>query len=177
MKRFLSLLIVCLLLCSVPSAIAADYSSMTDAQLKEQYDAIRIELTVRGLKAENKTMIFDKSDFQIYISGEISIETTWNKKKQLTIPVVIINNSKKDIEITVNGASVNGWAVEGYFTNSGETPSGKKAKRELYFYIDDTDVEELKDFTDAEFGIRICDSKTWQDVLRPTEKIIIYANK
>lgn len=175
MKQLLSLLTVVLLIATTSVAFAADYSSMTDEQLKEQFNGIRNELTIRGLVAEKKTIIFDQADIQIYISGDITIDKqyVWSETYTLFIPIVVVNNSSSNIGIALENSSVNGWNTDAN-DKDGSTPAGKKSKAYLYFELKNTDVEALEDFTDVEFTLRIYDSDTFKNIIK-TEAITIYA--
>jgi len=175
MKRLISFLLVLVLLSSVSFAFADDYSSMTESELKKEFDAIRNELTVRGFKAENKTIIFDKDDIQIYITDDYYIgEPNIIGEVKFYIPVVIVNNTQQNINIYVYNSSLNGWTLDAYFDNY-SIPARKKSKTALYFYIQEfDDIETVNDFTDAEFSLRIEDATTYKDIIRGTEPITIY---
>lgn len=180
MKRFfvVSLILIHIFTCINTVAFAANYSSMTDEEIKEEIDAMRNELVVRGLKAEKKTEFFNDHNILIYIDGSISVnkKSSWSNDIELDIPVVIVNNSDKNIGLVVRDASVNGWAVEGYFENSGEVPAGKKMKCLFYFYVQNTDVENINEFNDAEFKVRVYNKDTWKDLF-VSKSITIYADQ
>ena len=175
MKKVCTLiLILALLLTSAVSYATSDFSSMSDEELKEQYDAIRNELAVRGLKAEEKTVIVDKDGYQIYINGDISVgkQYDWDTDVYLFIPVVVVNNTSYNVTMLVKNSSVNGWSVEGN-KDWMSAPAGKKAKGNLYFTVNDAEVETLSDFTDVEFSLRVYDFDTYDDIFS-TESITIY---
>ena len=177
MRRFIALLLVSILLCSMSMAYAADYSSMTDEQLKDQFELIRNELVIRGFKAEKKTVIVEEANIQIYISDDIKLAKryVWDTTYCLYIPIVVVNNSNYTINMIENESSVNGWTTD-CDDDIGAVPAGKKAKGNLIFELEDTEVEELSDFTDAEFTVRVYDDNTWKDLF-VTKPITIYANK
>ena len=54
MKKIVSLILAVFLVVTSSIAFAADYSSMSEEQLRAEYNAIRNELVSRGLNAENK---------------------------------------------------------------------------------------------------------------------------
>ena len=172
MKRIISLILTTILLFSISSAFAQDFSSMTDAELKEQYDYIRNELTTRGLKAENKTVIYDKGGIQIYLNGSPFISNEWIPK-QFAIPIIVVNNSEKNIAIGMSKSSLNGWTTRASILMN-EIPIGKKLKSELHFALDSTDLENDDDFEDAEFTFTIYDSDTWDIIIPESELINIY---
>ena len=174
MKKIVSLAMVIVLITTTAIAFAIDYSAMTEAQIKEEFDAIRNELTKRGLVAEKKTVILEQADIQFYISGDLKIDKpyAWSETYNLYIPIVIINNSKSNIMMMIENVSVNGWSTSGD-DDGGSTPAGKKSKAYLVFRLEDTDVESLEDFTDVEFTVRIFDSDTYKDLVY-TKPITIY---
>lgn len=178
MKRIFAVyfLFILVFTCVKTVAFAADYSTMTDEQLKIEFAAIRNELEIRKLNIDNKKEFFNDLDISIYIDGDIIIKrSSWNDEVKLIIPVIIVNNNKRNIGLTVSDESVNGWAIDGYFENSGEVPAGKKMKCNLYFYIQNTDIVTINDFSDAEFKIRIYDKDTWRDIFI-SKPISIYAS-
>lgn len=177
MKKFLSVLLACILIFSISTVYAADYSSMSDDELYEQYTAIRNELTIRGLKAEKKTVILEKSGVQIYISDSPTFESTWSGTF-IYIPVVIVNNTEFNISVVVRNSSINGWTAEAkVYTNN--VPSGKKAKTEIRYELKDTDIESLEDFEDAELAFVVYNDNDWfgNKVVDETKPITIYAKK
>ncbi len=175
MKRVIALLIVCVFTCMAFSACATDISTMTDAELKAQYDTIRNELASRGFKAENKTVIFDQDGYQIYISGEARIDKKYSVSSELClyIPIVIVNNTSYNTNLSLHNCSVNGWSAEGYGIES-ETPAGKKSKASLRFDLVNTDLEIMEDFTDVEFVINVIEKITYKHIIE-SEPITIYA--
>ena len=165
MKRIISIILILMLLVMSTVAYATNYSSMTEEQLKEQFDAIRNELCVKGLKAENKTIIVDKKGYQIYINGDISVGKMydWDTDIYLFIPVVVVNSTSHNLNMLVENSSVNGWGVSGSKDWS-SVPAGKKVKGNLYFEVNNADVETISDFTDVEFSLKVYDDDTWNDL-------------
>lgn len=175
MKKIVTIILTFMLITNISMAFAADYSSMTDEQLKEAYSVIRNELLVRGFKAENKKVIVDQNGIQIYINGDIKLEKkySWDTTFSLYIPIVFINNSSVVTNMIVKYASVNGWKTDSS-DDIGSVPAGKKAKGNLIFELTDTDVEKLSDFADVEFSVNVYNDNTWKDLFT-TEPITIYA--
>ncbi len=165
MKRIISCILVFILLCGVIPAIgfAEDYTSMTDDELQNILNAVRNELTARGLKAEDKTVLVDESGVQIYINGEMTVEAEWSGDLECNIPIVIVNNTSHDITIGLRDPSVNGWSCDGSVYPN-DVPAGKKAKSTLSFELGDTDVTSLDDFEDAEFRLNVYDEHSWDDL-------------
>ncbi len=176
MKRIISLVLTTILLFSMSSALGQDYSSISDTELKKQYYSIRNELTNRGLKAENKTVLLDKNGVTIYLDGSPYIGTNWTPT-QFVVPVIIVNNTDKNIYISIQKSSLNGWAVTSSAHNS-TVPNGKKAKVQFIFKLSDSDVETIDDFEDVEFTITIINTENYSDDIVPeTDLITIYPSK
>ena len=175
MKKLISIILVISFVATFTVAFAADYSSMTDEQLKEQLDATRNELAKRGFVAKKKTVILEQAGIQIYINGDIYIDKdySWSDDYYLYIPVVVINDTTSNISIMVENPSMNGWTTQGADSGT-STPAGKKAKGSLYFSLEDADVETLEDFTDVEFTLTIYDSSTYKNIVK-TGPITIYS--
>ena len=176
MKRIFSLVLTSILLLSISSAFAQDCSSLTDAELKEQFYLIRNELSNRGLKAENKTVLLDQNGVTIYLDGSPYIGTNWTPT-QFVIPVIIVNNTDKNIYISIQKSSLNGWAVtaSAHLTT---VPNGKKAKVQFIFKLSDSDIETIDDFDDVEFTLTIIDTDNYSvDVVPETDLITIYPTK
>ena len=175
MKKVVSAFFVIILTLSITVAFAVDYSSMTEEQLNAEYNAIRNELVTKGFLAEKKTIILDQDGIQIYINGDFSIDKpySWASSLYLYLPIIVVNNSDRNINIRLENASLNGWSVnaEGYDCS---TPAGKKSKASLYFSIEDADIENISDFTDAEFVIIAYDTDTLRNVIK-SNAITIYA--
>ena len=177
MKKAVSLLLVVIIMTLATTvAFAVDYTSMTDEQLKAEYDAIRNELVARGFKAEKKTVILDQDSIQIYINGDFYIDKpyAWASSSYLYLPIVVVNSSTRNINVRLEDSSLNGWSSYGD-TDGCTTPAGKKSKATISFNIEDTDIESLSDFTDVEFAIIVYDTDTYNNILK-SEAITIYAN-
>lgn len=180
MKRIVILLVALVLMVgSCTMAYAADLSSMSDEELKEQFDAIRNELTVRGLVAAKKTVLLDKAGVQVYISGSPTVEKeyAWSDNLVLLIPIVIVNDSDYNINVISGNSSVNGWTADS--TIYEEVPAGKKAKSNIKFELKETDIESIDDFTDAELTLTVYNKDDWfgKNVVDQTAPITIYAEK
>lgn len=173
MKKIVFIILILMLFVTSTIAYATDYSSMTESELKEQYDAIRNELVVRGLKAEKKTVIVDKDGYQMYINGDIEVKkmVDWDTDIYLYIPVIVVNSTTYNLNLIVENSSINGWTTSGNRDWS-SVPAGKKAKGNLYFNVKDTEVETISDFTDVEFSLKVYDVDTWNDLFI-TEPITI----
>ncbi|MDO5327129.1 MAG: hypothetical protein Q4G00_10475 [Clostridia bacterium] len=153
-------------------------SSLSDKQLKEQFNAIRTELANRGLTTEKSTVILDQNGVKLYISDAPTITKSWDNKYYLNIPMVIINDSGKSIAVVPEEGSVNGWKAECDLSDR-NVPIGKKSKVNLQFLLDDTDVEKIEDFEDFELWFKVYDNDDWfgKKVIEKSKIITVYASQ
>ncbi len=177
MKKTWLILIVLVLFTVSAAACAEEFAEMTDEQLKAQFNAIRLELAARGLKAENGTAIVDQKGVQIYIDGDIRIEKPESGDDQLClyIPVAMINNSSHQLTVLVGNASVNGWSESGGKDFS-PVPAGKTAKGNLTFTLRSAGIEKVADLSDVEFTLLVYEFSSGKDLFE-TKPITVYANQ
>ena len=173
MKRIISSVLLIILLFSISSAFAQDYSSMTDEELKYQYNSMRNELANRVLKEGEKILYYDKEGVLIYITDPPHLNSDNTK---IVFPIIIINNKDVPIWILNDGASVNGWTTSGDISQN-KIPAGKKAKTSLYFSIKDIDMKSIDDFEDAEIRLTIYNNDTIRVIIDKSEPLTIYSNK
>lgn len=174
MKRFVSAVLVIVILFSASIAYATDFSSISDEELNTLFHSIRNELDARRLKAEKKVFILDQEGIQIYIDGS---PTLVSSSDELIIPIVIINNNEKNIHIGISEAAINGWMTSGSLTNY-LASSGKKRKSELKLYVSDIGIESLEDLEDFELCFTVYDSDTYdfdRKVIDKSKSITVYA--
>ncbi len=174
MKKIFSVIIAIVIFINIFPCVASaqGYDGLSDEELIAEYNAIRLELASRGYTAENKRILLDDKDIQIYISGDYTVSEEWYGVT-LQIPVVIINNRQDNITVQMRNTSVNGWACEVMF--SADVPAQKKLKDELTFELDETDIETLEDFEDAEFSFHVFDSANIMTTILDSESIHIVA--
>ena len=112
------------------------------------------------------------------MNGAPYIGTQWSPL-QLVIPIIVINNTDKNIALRIDKSSINGWASKGNAYGN-PIPTMKKAKVDILFTLSDTDIEADADFTDAEFTITVVDNDNYysaEPIIPETNPITIYANK
>lgn len=179
MKKIVVILLICLFAFSITSVYATDYSSLSDDELRQVIDNARNELVKRGFVVEKKVVFFNQNNIQIYLNGDMKIDKlyAWDNEYCLYLPIVIINDSDKNINVVFDDSSLNGWMTS--VSNSiGSIPVGKKAKGNLVFELVNTDIEKLLDFEEAEFTVVIYDQDNWfgDKVVNKTKPITIFAN-
>ena len=160
--------------------------SMSDYGIIRLYEAIKDELSIRGdttknnatiLVAKKDTVILDKNGVQIYIDSFPTITYNWDNECYLNIPMVIVNNTRMNICVVPQEASINGWKAECHFTD-GNVPMRKKAKVKLKFLLDYTDVDSLEEFEEFELWFKVFDNDNWYgpNVIERSRRITVYAS-
>lgn len=158
MKKLVSFALVFLFLFSTAYAAGIDWASMTDEELQTALNEIRNEITNRSLRAENMAVLFESNGITVYLTGENEIE--W---MGLEIGAIIVNDSNKKVDIQIDDAYVNGWAVEALGIS--DTASGKKQKGEFIIYeIEDAFVTDIKDIEEIEITFYIYDSENYERI-------------
>ena len=169
-KLFVIILSVLIFLNIFPlCASAEDYSDKSTDELQAMYDSIRCELLSRNLREENKQLLFDESDIQIYVDGEFSVDT--RIEAMLCLPVIIINNSDKYILVQLRDASVNGWVCDTYF--SSRLDAGKKIKDTIKIGVESAGINSLDDFEELTFSLYVTDYGNREEI-KTTDRITFY---
>ena len=157
MKKFLTVLLALLLLCSSCLAEGLDYASMTDAQLHDIVDAARNELTKRELVA----VLSEQDGVTVYMTGDYTIrESSISDDIWLKINIVVVNDSGRDVGIDTVNPSVNGWDVSASILST--TTKGKKSKQELTLNVKDAEVKSLDEIEELEIAFRMFDGETYK---------------
>lgn len=125
MKRFVSVFLVVLLAFSTSFALAEgmDFASMSDDALRALVDAARNELAKRELTAAENTVLFEQNGVKVYLTGayDLSYDNAY-----LSLEAVVVNDSDKKVNVSVDTACINGWDV--YGSGIGDISAGKKKK-------------------------------------------------
>ncbi len=178
MKRFISVVLVIVMLFSVSIAYATDYSTISDEELNTLFYSIRNELEYRRLKTEKKVFILNQEGIQVYIDGPLTISDFVLGGLSLVVPVAIINNCEKSITVGPTHTSVNGWMTQSWLHNSVVNP-GKKIKGRLEIDLNDTDVEALEDFESLEICFIVYDNDNFSGdkVIDKSSEVIVFASQ
>lgn len=161
MKKILTVVLALLLLCSSCLAESLDYASMTDAQLHDIVDAARNELTKRELVAAEKTVLFEQDGVTVYMTGDYTMqESSISDAVWLTINIIVVNDSGRDVGISIVNPSVNGWNVSSLSLSP--TSKGKKSKQELTLDVKDAEVKSLEEIEGLEIAFRMFDCETYK---------------
>lgn len=162
MKRFLSLFLALMLIGSVAVAESIDYASLSDEELHAIINAARNELTKRELVADEKTVICDQDDVQVYLTGRYKWNEGSNESIYLVLEAVIINNSQYELSISIDSISVNGWDV--WAGGPGTTNAGKKKKGEFNIKVSDAEIKKFGEIEDIEFHLELYDMGAWKTI-------------
>ena len=116
-------------------------------------------------QGDDYKVLLDQNGVRIYISGKATIaQQTWVGSKQcraLVIPIVIENNSDYTISPVLDDVRVNGWSTDGTTDESGGVIFKSKTKCNLKLEIDNTDVKNIEDFSEAVFVFQVYKTKDW----------------
>ncbi len=160
MKKVFAILLAAMLLCGTCVAEGLDYASMTDEQLHAVVDAARNELATRELVAGGKVLLFDQEGVQVYLTGDFTADAfATDTMRFMRAPVIVINNSEKNINVSIDSMSVNGWEVNS--AGFSKISAGKKQKDELYFNAVETDVEAVEGIETIEITFKLSDADTF----------------
>lgn len=145
MKRFLCLLLVALMIS--PVALAdTDYSAMSTEELHKIIDLARNELFRREQHFEDgqKTVLIDLDEITLYLTGEKK-----TSGKYLYYDAILINNSDKEVSVTIDDCYINGWASFGMAM--GSLNAGKKMKGDITFGFGNAEISSYEEIETLEF--------------------------
>lgn len=107
---------------------------------------------------EKGTCFLNENGIVLTINGDPTSQTNW-KGAQLVIPIIIENNSDKNIAVFIENSSINRWVCESDL--SGNVPAGKKKKSEISFSMEDADISAVSEVEEIEFSIYAYDNNNW----------------
>lgn len=167
MKKLLALFTALMLLCGTCLAEAPDYTAMSDAELHAIIDAARNELAKRERTMAADTVLIEQNDVTVYLTGKYRL---WDGDDfmsgdpfcYLDLEVVVVNDSDRNVSVTIDTASVNGWVV--YGSGISETTPGKKQKGELEFKISDGEAFSYEEVEEIEINFYLYDMDQWERI-------------
>lgn len=161
MKRTLALLLALLMLCGTCLAEGLDYQSMTDEQLHAVINSARSELAKRELIAADKTVLFEQEGVTIYISGDYTVrEGVIGDAVYLEIKLVVVNETDRNVGISIENPSVNGWDISAPYLSG--VSAQKKAKDTLKLNVADAEVKTAEDLEDLTLSFRLYDADSYK---------------
>lgn len=169
LRKTLSL-IVAIALCFPIYAFAEDYSSMSTEDLYIMIDQAKTELLKRELIEAEKAVIVDADGISLILTGDVSIQQSYDGSMTLILGILVANSSDKDVGVSVEEIYVNGWE-ESTLTTFSLAP-GKKSKGEIEMYHvdEDANLKAIEELETIEFHCDTFDPNTYQTI---TDDIVI----
>ena len=146
MKKFAALFLALLMALSMTAALAEgadtiDLSGKTAEELIALIDQARNALAELMPPLADGEVLYEDENVTITLNGAPSIEYG-----SLVLPIIIVNHTDRNLLISMDNVSINGWDVSGGTTS---VSASKKARTEIDFY-DAEEAAELKDVADLE---------------------------
>ena len=173
MKRILAAVLAFLmLLAGTALAEQADYSQMTDEELRTIISEARMELARRGFVLQENLLIYESEEIELYLTGEYEFSPDPDYK-YLSFGVNVLNKRSGMLDMAIRNAVVNGCSVDGsgVYDIAGQSQKSDK----ISFWLDDTDFEQMADFEEVRFELNIYDTETY-DTIRQSKPIEIHLN-
>ena len=147
MKKLITLLLVLLLAATGATAdvLCDGWKDADNAEIQAAIEELKAELEGRmATQGDGDSMVlFQQDGITVTLSGENhAFANLFN------IGVIIENNSDKEIRVTLQEASINGWEVS--TIAPGKVQAGNKKKAELTFNFEkaglasETEIQEIK---------------------------------
>lgn len=158
MKRIAAwvLALVMMLGGSVALAEDIDFSGKTVQELLNIIDAARTELALQLPPVSDGETLYEDDNLVMTLNGEPAIEYG-----NLVLPVIIVNKTDRNLLISFENSSCNGWDV---LAGSVSVSASKKARAdiELYCVDEDADLADVSELEDVTCFIRYFDDDDWE---------------
>lgn len=168
MKKILALVLAVMLLMGTGMACAEgiDLSGKTAQELLELIDAARIELALQLPPVSDGVTLYEDDNIVITLSGDPFIEYG-----SLILPAVVVNKTDRNLIISFDNASCNGWDV---LASTASVSASKKAKEqiEIYSVEEDADLTDVADLEDITCTISYFDDNDWEWYYEAAESIV-----
>lgn len=168
MRRLFAAFLVFLMVFSGSAVMAegVDLSAMSADELVALIDDARLELTKYLPAVADGTVLYEDENIKITLNGELEIEYG-----DLIVPVIIQNYTDRNLIVSFQNASCNGWGV-----NEGTVSvnANKKAKDKIDFWNaeEDADLTSIDDVEDITCTIRYFDEDDWKYSVDIEEPVI-----
>ena len=129
------------------SVTSGDTPAENNTNTEEEDTAV--EITVA------ETVLYDAGDIKVTATG---YEDGWMGPE---IKVLVENNSTKNVLVTADAVSVNGYMMP-YASLYAEVAEGKKANESLSIMSSELDQSGIEVVAEMQFYIQISDSETWE---------------
>lgn len=167
-KIFALVLALALCLCASavyaePAAPAVDVSAMTEEELTALIDEARTALAKLRAGVTENSVLFEDDMIRITYAGTAEM-TDYG---ELDVNIIVENLSEHNLGFRLDNTSCNGWAVDGYISNS--VPAGKKAKLvfSIYNAAESADLEKVEDLENIEGSISVYDTDSYDSLTEP----------
>lgn len=170
MKKILAILLTLVLMFSmIPSAFAVTgYEDYSTDELHAMLDKIRNELSVRDYTAKDMTLIYDKCNVQIYLTGEFIESPLYENCCQ--IGMIIVNNSDYIIRPNVVHAKMNGWALDCFY-GIGVTPNQSQRDSAFTFGYELANISSIEEIENIDITLELINNRDYY-VIDGTEETI-----
>ena len=143
---------------STDTPTGIDLTALSDTELQALIDDARRELASRsgGASAseicENGSVLYEDASIRITMSGELEL----SEYDELILPIVIENLTDRNLIISLEHASCNGWEISSPVAS---VSAGKKARDTFEFYdiVEDAGLTSVEDVQEIEGIIRYFD--------------------
>lgn len=158
MKKIWAWALMLALLLGTGTALAEeiDFSGRTAQELLAIIDAARNELALQLPPVSEGETLYEDENLTITLTGAPAIEYG-----NLVLPVVIVNKTDRNLLISFDNSSCNGWDV---LAGTASVSASKKAKEEIELYSveEDADLTDAADLTDVTCRISYFDADDWE---------------
>lgn len=151
---------------SIAFADGIDFSSMTEQELLDVIDMARLELTKYQAYATDGTVLYEDEHIKITLNGDLEMEYA-----SLVMHVIIENYSDKNLIISFDHASCNGWDI---YEATASVNAQKKARCDVSFYDagEAADLTGPEDVEDISCQIRYFDEDDWEFSVDSEEPLV-----
>ena len=147
------------MLIAVSVSAELDLKGMSDAELSALISQAQQELNSRrAASGEEQIVLYNANGIYWYITDYE--ESDWTS--YLTINSIIENKSDKNVTLSIDTLSVNGWDVSTFVY--AQVSAGKKAKQEIAFDLSDASVEKASEITTMEAAIQLLNSDSYKTI-------------
>ena len=167
MKRIIASIMILCLVFSVAYA-EQDLSAMSEKELYDLLNSVRNELATKTAHIEENQFIIDSDNIQIYCTGNAHM----NYSNDFCIEVVFVNNTDKELGISIDHITINGWEVNSYVVFT-PIKAGRKAKEEIELKYQDANLSSYKQIEDIALSISTYDANTYES-LKEFDEVILH---
>lgn len=158
--------ILAMILCVPVCAFAEDYSSLTVEELYTMIDQAKAELLKRELVEAEKAVIVDADGISLILTGERELTASYDGTMKLTLDVMVVNSSDKNVGVSIDEIYINGWEESALASFS--LAAGKKAKEKIEMYhVDvDADLKAIEELETIEFHCHTYDADSYHSLTK-----------